>query len=65
MQIDAKTYSIQRTISLPDKQTLEREANAQYQGIGGELKKKLNRGVSMVAALGTLYRDPKDPQWGP
>lgn len=55
MQIDAKSYSIHRTISLPDKHELEKQANAQYSGLGGELKKKLNKGVRKFLKLPKIF----------
>jgi len=60
-QIDAKSYSMQRTISLPNKQELEKQANAQYTGIGGELKKKLNKGKGKLQTELQLMSSDQHP----
>lgn len=43
-RLDAKTYSIMRTVQLPGKRELERQANQQFQGVGADIKRRFNVG---------------------
>lgn len=57
-KVSSQTYEIVRTVKLPSKEELERQANEKYSGIGGDLKKRLNRGKGkMEVTLNLLTSD--------
>jgi hypothetical protein len=44
-KISANVYDFKRTINLPGKSELEKRAKEKIQGVDGEIRKRLNKGV--------------------
>jgi len=43
--VEGKTYThVQRTVQLPDEDTMNQQVNSQFTGVQGQLKQKLNKG---------------------
>lgn len=60
-QVSPKTYVLTRTIQLPDKNTMNQQINGQSQGIGSELKQRLNKGKGKMQCEMQLISSDQAP----